>query len=40
MHLSVPAFMVETGQTIYPHGWKCDTFGLGTGERGSYAFTI
>jgi hypothetical protein len=41
-HLSFPAFMVETGETIYPHGWKCDTCGLETGGAGGggYAFTI
>ena len=27
-HLSSTAFMVETGETIHPHGWKCDTCGL------------
>jgi hypothetical protein len=38
-HLSSPAFMVETGETIYPHGWKCEACGLEMGE-GGYALSI
>ena len=33
-HLSSPAFTVETGETTYPHGWKCDTCGLEAGGGG------
>jgi hypothetical protein len=36
-HLSITAFMAETGETIHPHGWKCETCAFEMTDGGGYA---